>query len=110
MTGDQCVAIAADRRFSLKMLTVTTDCEKIFQINDRIFLGRGASLVECKRLARGNQQIGNVSFPFAASILSSCADTPMRLIASHGPAQSQCLTIVTHWSTKMVTGFHYREH
>jgi 20S proteasome subunit beta 3 len=39
MAGDQCVAIAADRRFSLNMLTVATDCEKLFQINDRIFLG-----------------------------------------------------------------------
>jgi 20S proteasome subunit beta 3 len=39
MTGDQCVAIGADRRFGAEMLTVATDCEKIFQINDRIFLG-----------------------------------------------------------------------
>jgi 20S proteasome subunit beta 3 len=39
MVGDQCVAIGADRRFGVQMLTVATDGEKIFQINDRIFLG-----------------------------------------------------------------------
>jgi 20S proteasome alpha/beta subunit len=33
------VAIAADRRFSIRMLMVTTDCETIFQINDRTSLG-----------------------------------------------------------------------
>jgi hypothetical protein len=32
----------------------------------------------------------------------------MRLIASHGPAQSQCLTIVAHWSTIKVIGFYHR--
>jgi hypothetical protein len=59
--------------------------------------------------SRGNQQVNNVSFLFAASILCPCADTPMRLIASHGPAQSLCLTIVIHWTTIMVTGFHHRD-
>jgi 20S proteasome subunit beta 3 len=46
MTGDQCVAIAADRRFSVQMLTVATDCEKIFQINDRIFLGLAGMITD----------------------------------------------------------------
>jgi 20S proteasome subunit beta 3 len=39
MTGDHCVAIAADRRFGVQMQTVSTTCEKIFQMNSRIFLG-----------------------------------------------------------------------
>jgi 20S proteasome subunit beta 3 len=39
MTGCQCVGIVADRPFGVRVLTVATDCEKIFRINDRIFLG-----------------------------------------------------------------------
>jgi 20S proteasome subunit beta 3 len=39
MTGDQCVAIAADRRLGVQMLTLSTACQKVFQMNDRIFLG-----------------------------------------------------------------------
>jgi 20S proteasome subunit beta 3 len=39
MMGDQCIAIGAHRRFGVKMFTVAAECEKLFQINDRIFLG-----------------------------------------------------------------------
>jgi 20S proteasome subunit beta 3 len=46
MAGDHCVAIAADRRFGVQMETVSTTCEKIFQINDRIFLGLGGLLTD----------------------------------------------------------------
>jgi 20S proteasome subunit beta 3 len=39
MAGANCVGIAADRRLGVQMLTVSTNCQKIFQVNDRIFLG-----------------------------------------------------------------------
>jgi 20S proteasome subunit beta 3 len=39
MADDHYIAITADRRFGKKMLTVSTSCEKVFQINGRIFLG-----------------------------------------------------------------------
>ena len=39
MAGDKCVAIASDLRFGVNMLTISTQCPKIFKINDRIFLG-----------------------------------------------------------------------
>lgn len=39
MGGKECVAIASDRRFGVQMLTISTNCPKIFQINDRIMLG-----------------------------------------------------------------------
>jgi 20S proteasome subunit beta 3 len=39
MTGDHCVAIAADRRFGVQMQMLSTQSEKIFRINSRIFLG-----------------------------------------------------------------------
>jgi 20S proteasome subunit beta 3 len=46
MTGDHCVAIAADRRFGVQMQTVSTSCEKVFQINDRIFIGLSGLLTD----------------------------------------------------------------
>lgn len=39
MTGEKCVAIASDLRFGVNMLTISTQCPKVFKINDRIFLG-----------------------------------------------------------------------
>ncbi|KAJ3177992.1 Proteasome subunit beta type-3 [Gaertneriomyces sp. JEL0708] len=40
MKGKNCVAIAADRRFGVQLMTYTTDFQKIFQINDTpLFLG-----------------------------------------------------------------------
>jgi 20S proteasome subunit beta 3 len=46
MGGDGCVAIASDRRFGVQMQTVTTTCQRIFQINDRIFLGLAGLLTD----------------------------------------------------------------
>ena len=39
MAGEKCVAIASDMRFGVRMLTVSMNCQKIFKINNRIFLG-----------------------------------------------------------------------
>ncbi|KAJ3037682.1 Proteasome subunit beta type-3 [Rhizophlyctis rosea] len=39
MKGKNCVAIAADRRFGVQALTLSTDFKKIFQINDKVFIG-----------------------------------------------------------------------
>jgi 20S proteasome subunit beta 3 len=39
MKGKNCVAIAADRRFGVQALTLGTDFQKIFQINNSTFIG-----------------------------------------------------------------------
>ena len=39
MCGDHCVAIAADRHLGVQMQAISNDFKRIFQINDRIFLG-----------------------------------------------------------------------
>ena len=39
MAGDHCVAIASDKRLGLKMQTISTNFQRVFQMNDRIFLG-----------------------------------------------------------------------
>ncbi|KAI8909416.1 hypothetical protein PhCBS80983_g00703 [Powellomyces hirtus] len=39
MKGKGCVAIAADRRFGVQLMTLSTDFKKIFQINDKTFIG-----------------------------------------------------------------------
>lgn len=39
MVGKDCVAIAADRRFGVQALTLGTDFQKVFRINDKTYLG-----------------------------------------------------------------------
>ena len=39
MTGHECVAIAADRRYGIQLQTVGTDFQRIFRMGDRLFLG-----------------------------------------------------------------------
>lgn len=39
MVGKNCVAIAADKRFGVQALTLGTDFQKIFPINDSIMVG-----------------------------------------------------------------------
>ncbi|KAJ3056400.1 Proteasome subunit beta type-3 [Rhizophlyctis rosea] len=39
MKGKNCVAIAADRRFGVQALTLSTDFKKVFQMNERVFIG-----------------------------------------------------------------------
>lgn len=39
MKGKDCVAIACDRRFGVQAMTMTTDFEKVFSINDRLYIG-----------------------------------------------------------------------
>lgn len=41
MTGDECFAIACDRRFGANLATITTDHEKVFRFGDRLFCGLG---------------------------------------------------------------------
>lgn len=41
MAGDHCVAIAADKRLGVQMQTVSTNFQRVFQVNDRILLGLG---------------------------------------------------------------------
>ena len=39
MTGKNCVGIACDRRFGVQQLTLAGDFDKVFKINDKLFLG-----------------------------------------------------------------------
>eukprot|EP00128_Syssomonas_multiformis_P009751 Colp12_sorted_trinity150504_noHs@10236 len=39
MTGKNCVAIAADRRFGIQAQTVSTDFQKIFKMGDKLMIG-----------------------------------------------------------------------
>jgi len=39
MVGKDCVAIASDKRFGLQLLTLATDFEKIFKMNDKCYVG-----------------------------------------------------------------------
>jgi len=41
MAGDGCVAIASDLRFGVQLQTIATDCPKVHQIHDRLFVGLG---------------------------------------------------------------------
>ncbi|KNE72955.1 hypothetical protein AMAG_17184 [Allomyces macrogynus ATCC 38327] len=39
MKGKNCVAVAADRRFGVQFLTVSTDFQKTFKVHDKLFYG-----------------------------------------------------------------------
>ena len=39
MVGKECVAIAADRRLGIQAQTVSTTFQKIYQMNDKLFVG-----------------------------------------------------------------------
>ncbi|KNE68438.1 hypothetical protein AMAG_13091 [Allomyces macrogynus ATCC 38327] len=39
MKGKNCVAVAADRRFGVQLLTVSTDFQKTFKVHDKLFYG-----------------------------------------------------------------------
>ena len=39
MVGKGCVAIAADRRLGMQAQTVTTDFKKIYEMNDKLYVG-----------------------------------------------------------------------
>ncbi|KAI9099414.1 nucleophile aminohydrolase [Phlyctochytrium arcticum] len=39
MKGKNCVAIAADRRFGVQLMTLSTDFQKIFPVADKVYLG-----------------------------------------------------------------------
>ena len=39
MAGSECVAIAADRRLGVQAQTVSTDFQKIFEMNDKLYVG-----------------------------------------------------------------------
>ncbi|RZF49090.1 hypothetical protein LSTR_LSTR008376 [Laodelphax striatellus] len=39
MTGKDCVAIASDKRFGVQLQTLTTNCQKIFEMGPHLYLG-----------------------------------------------------------------------
>ena len=46
MTGNECFAIACDRRFGVNLATVGFDFDKVFQIGDRLFCGLGGFVTD----------------------------------------------------------------
>ncbi|TPX51165.1 hypothetical protein SeLEV6574_g00456 [Synchytrium endobioticum] len=52
MKGKNCVAIAADRRFGIQALTLGTDFQKIFQINDKLFIGFSGLATDVQTLSQ----------------------------------------------------------
>ena len=39
MVGKECVAIAADKRLGVQAQTVSTNFQKVFEMNDRLYVG-----------------------------------------------------------------------
>lgn len=39
MTGKDCVAIGSDLRFGIQFQTMACDYQKVYQINDQVFVG-----------------------------------------------------------------------
>ena len=39
MKGKECVAIASDLRYGIQAQTISFDFQKLFQMNDKLFLG-----------------------------------------------------------------------
>ncbi|CAG9460905.1 unnamed protein product [Pedinophyceae sp. YPF-701] len=39
MAGKDCVAIGSDLRFGVQFQTLATDCQKVYRMNDKLFLG-----------------------------------------------------------------------
>ena len=39
MKGKECVAIASDLRYGIQAQTISFDFQKVFQMNDKLFLG-----------------------------------------------------------------------
>ncbi|BAM79684.1 20S core proteasome subunit beta 3 [Cyanidioschyzon merolae strain 10D] len=50
-TGNQCVAIAADRRFGQAQLTLACDANRLFRVHDRLVLGLTGLATDCLTLA-----------------------------------------------------------
>lgn len=46
MTGDECFAIACDRRFGVQLQTIAYDYEKVFQMGDKLFCGLGGFVTD----------------------------------------------------------------
>ena len=51
MTGEECFAIACDRRFGANLATITCDHEKVHRYGDRLFVGLGGLASDCQTVA-----------------------------------------------------------
>lgn len=52
MTGKDCVAIATDTRLGMQAQTITTDFQKVFQMNDKLFVGLAGLASDVQSLAQ----------------------------------------------------------
>jgi 20S proteasome subunit beta 3 len=51
MSGKDCVAIATDRRFGIQAMTLSTEFQKIFPINDNVYIGLAGLATDVQTLA-----------------------------------------------------------
>ncbi|KND02526.1 hypothetical protein SpCBS45565_g00787 [Spizellomyces sp. 'palustris'] len=51
MKGKNCVAIAADRRFGVQLMTLSTDFQKIFPVTEKVYLGLPGLATDVQTLA-----------------------------------------------------------
>ena len=59
MAGEKCVAIATDLRFGVRNQTVAFDHSKIYQINDRTFVGLPGLITDAQTLYVVNNEDKN---------------------------------------------------
>ena len=52
MAGDECIAIAADRRLGVQYQTVSCEFQKLFQINDKTFVGLAGLATDVQTVAQ----------------------------------------------------------
>merc|ERR1711892_695796 len=52
MVGKDCVAVAADRRFGIQAQTVTTDFQKVFKMEDHLYIGLAGLATDVQTLAQ----------------------------------------------------------
>merc|ERR1712086_969652 len=52
MVGKDCVAIASDRRFGVQAQTVTCDFQKIFKMEDHVYIGLAGLATDVQTLAQ----------------------------------------------------------
>ena len=52
MAGKNCVAIAADTRLGMQQQTVACDFQKVFKMNDRLFMGVAGLATDVQTLAQ----------------------------------------------------------
>lgn len=77
MIGKECVAIAADRRLGIQAQTVATNFQKIFQMNDTLFVGLPGLATDVQTVwvtyyARYSQEEGRIGYLRTQACMHTC--------------------------------------